>query len=68
MFICNTNVSQFTRSLDGIFDDGKYKNTIKRMHLAGWKDNYFSSAGISITGHGCGISQFSQFYDKSIKI
>ena len=34
------------------------------MHKIGWKDNYFKSSGVSMLGHGCGVSQFPQLYEK----
>ena len=34
-------ISSFTRTFDGLFDDGNYKSTIKSIHLSVRKDNYF---------------------------
>ena len=34
------------------------------MHHIGWKANYFKSADVSMLGHGCGVSQFTQFYER----
>ena len=38
------------------------------MNKLGWKAQYFKSAGVSILGHGCGVSQYPQFYDINKKI
>ena len=32
------------------------------MYQIGWKANYFKSSDVSMLGHGCGFSQFPQFY------
>ena len=34
------------------------------MHQIGWKADYSKSDYVSILGHGCRVSQFSQFYDR----
>ena len=34
------------------------------MHKICWKANYLKSAYVSMLGHGCGVSQFTQFYDR----
>ena len=34
------------------------------MHKLGWKAQFFKSAGVSILVHGCGVSQYPQFYDR----
>ena len=51
------NISQSFRQFDDLFNYNNYKITIK-MNLAGWKDTYFKSAGVTIMGHGCGVSPF----------
>ena len=33
----------------------------------GWKAQYFKFADVSIFGHGCGVSQYFQFYDTNNK-
>ena len=38
------------------------------MHNIGWRENYFNSYYVSMLGHGCGVSQFPQFYDIYIYI
>ena len=34
------------------------------MHKIGIKDNYLNYYDVSIFGHGGGVSQFTQFYDR----
>ena len=34
------------------------------MHKLGWKSQFFKSAGVSMLGHGCGVSLYTQFYDR----
>ena len=41
-----------------------YKKTVKKLHDAGLKNSYFTSADISIIGYGCGVSQYPWFYSK----
>ena len=36
------------------------------MMLVG-KTGFFNSAGVSILGYGCGVSQYPQFYDQELK-
>ena len=33
------------------------------MHNIGWKVQFFNSADVSMLVHGCGVSQYPQFYD-----
>ena len=41
-----------------------YQNKIQNMHKIGWKSNYFKCSDLSMLGHGYGVSQFPQLYDK----
>ena len=34
------------------------------MHNLGWKSQFFKSFGVSMLGHGCGVSKYPQFYDR----
>ena len=34
------------------------------MHKLGWKSQLFKSADVLMLGHGCGVSQYPQFYDR----
>ena len=45
-----------------MLDEGKYRTTVQNMHKLGWKAQYFKSADVSMLGHGCGVSQYPQFY------
>ena len=37
------------------------------MHRLGWKENYVKYDDVSMLGHGCGVSQYPQFYDRTRK-
>ena len=37
---------------------------MKKLHDSGWKNSYFTFANVYMIGYGCGVSQYSQFYDK----
>ena len=50
-----------------MLDEGKYRTTLQNMHNIGWKAQYFNSADVSMLGHGCGVSQYPQFYDNNNK-
>ena len=50
-----------------MLDEGKYRSTVQNMHKNGWKTQYFKSADVSMLGHGCGVSQYPQFYDTNKK-
>ena len=57
-----SNISELAGNLEGMIDKGTYKTTIHNMRKFGWKKN-FNSAGVSMLGHSCGVSQYPQFYD-----
>ena len=61
-----SNISDFAGNLEGIIDEGTYKTTIQHMHKIVWKTQLFKSADVSMLDHGCGASQYPQFYE-SIK-
>ena len=58
-----SNISESAGNLEGMLDVGKYITTVQNIHKLGWKAQYFKSADISMLGHGCGVSQYPQFYD-----
>ena len=62
-----SNIYEFSGNLEGMLEEGAYKTTIQNMHKLGWKAQFFNSADVSMLGHGCGVSQYPQFYDR-IKI
>ena len=33
------------------------------MHKLGWKEKYLNYDDVSMLRHGCGVSQYPQFYD-----
>ena len=37
------------------------------MHKLSRKTQYLKSTDVSMLGHGCGVSQYSQFYDTNKK-
>ena len=57
------NISEFGGNLESMLDEGKYRSTVQNIHKFGWKAQYFKSADVSMLGHGCGVSQYPQFYD-----
>ena len=58
-----SNISELGVNLEGMLDEGKYRNTVQNMHKLGWKAQLFKSADFSMLGHSCGVSQYPQFYD-----
>ena len=59
-----SNISEFAGNLEGMLDEKTYKTTIQNMNNLGWKAQFLKSAGVSILGHGCGVSKYPQFYDR----
>ena len=51
-----------------MLDEGTYKTTIQYMHKLGWNAQLFKSADVLMLGHGCGVSQYPQSYDRIKKI
>ena len=47
-----------------MLDEGTCKTTIQNMHKLGCKAKLFKFADVLILGHGCGVSQYPQFYDR----
>ena len=58
------NISEFSGNLEGMLDEGTYKTAIQNMHKLSWKAQFFKSADVLMLGHGCGVSQYPQFYDR----
>ena len=58
-----SNIYEFDGNLEGILDEGTYRTTIQNIHKFGWKAQYFKPSGVSVLGHGCGVSRYPQFYD-----
>ena len=58
-----SNISEFAGNLEGILDEGTYKTTIQNMYKLFRKAQLFKSADVLMLGHGCGVSQYTQFYD-----
>ena len=51
-----------------MIDLGSYKSTIQNIHNLGWKAQLFNSSDVPTLGHGCGASQYPQFYDIKEKL
>ena len=62
-----SNVSEFSGNLEGMHYEVKYRTTVQNMHKLGWKVQFFKSADVMLLGHGCGVSQYPQFYNRIIK-
>ena len=45
-------------------DEGTYKTNVQNMHNLVWKAQFFKSVDVLMLGHGCGVSQCPQFYDR----
>ena len=58
------SLSDFCGNLEGMLDEGTYKTAIQNMHKLSWKAQFFKSADVLMLGHGCGVSQYPQFYDR----
>ena len=59
-----SNISDFAGNLEGMIDEGTYKTNIYNIHNLGWKAQFFKSTYVSMLGHGYGVSQYPQFYDR----
>ena len=57
------NISKLGGYLEGMLDERNYRTIVQTMHKFGWMAQYFKSADVSMLDHGCGISQYPQFYD-----
>ena len=58
-----SNISEFAGKLEGMIDEGTYKTKIQNIYKLGWKEQFFKYADVSMLVHGCGVSQYPQFYD-----
>ena len=59
-----SNIYQFSGNLEGMLDEETLKTTIQNMHKLGQKEKLSKYADVSMLGHGCGVSQYPQFYDR----
>ena len=59
-----SNKSKFSGNLEGIIVEGTDKTTTQNMYKLVWKAQLFKSADVLMLGHGCGVSQYPQFYDR----
>ena len=51
-----------------MLDEVNYRKTVQTIHKLGRKAQYFKSADFSMLVHGCGVSQYPQFYDTNKNI
>ena len=63
-----SNISEFDGNLEGMLYEGTYKTTINNMHKLGCKAQFFNYSDVLMLSHGCGVSQYPQFYDRTKKI
>ena len=59
-----SNISEFAGNLQEMPDEVTYKTLLQNIYKIGPKEKYFNSAYVSMLSHGCGVSQYSQFYEK----
>ena len=50
-----------------MLDEVTCKTSIQNVHKIGWKKKKFKCVDVSMLGHGYGVSQYPQFYDKIIE-
>ena len=62
-----SNISEFAGDFKVMLDEETWKTSIWNIHKLVWKGNYFKYANVSILGHGCGVSQHPQFYERTKK-
>ena len=58
------SISEFSGDLEGKLDKGTLKTTKHNMQQLGCKAQIIKSSDASMLGHGCGVSQYPQFYDR----
>ena len=59
-----SNISEFAGNLEVMLDEVTDKTTKQNMHKLGWKAQLFNSDDVLMLGHGCGVSQYPQFYER----
>ena len=45
----------------------KIKRKKRKFHDSVWKNSHSNYYDVSMIGHGCGVSNYLQFYDKNEK-
>ena len=63
-FYTQLPLNEDDNNFDEQLNDINYKRTIRKSHDAGWENSYFISADVAMLDYGCGVSQYTQFYDK----
>ena len=64
MFYTQLTLNEDDNNFDEQLNVINYKRKVRKLHDAGWKENYFTSADVSMLGYGCSLSQYPQFYDQ----
>ena len=41
--------------------------TVRKFHGSGCKNGYFTSSGVAMLDHGCGVSQYLQIYSQHLE-
>ena len=59
----NDNENNF----DEKFNNENYNKTVSKLHDAGCKNSYFTSADVALLGSWCGVSQYPQLYDQQLE-
>ena len=54
-------------NLNERLNDNNYKILVKKLHDSDWVNIYLISADVAMLGHGCGVSQYPQFYYHHLK-
>ena len=65
-FNTQLHLNEDDNNFDVKLKDIHYKRTVGNLHDDGWKNIFSNSAGVSMLGYGCGVSQYPQFYDKEL--
>ena len=63
----HSNISKFAGNFQGMLNEGTCKTTIQNMYELGQNAKLFKSDDVSMLVHGCGVSQYTQFYDRFLK-
>ena len=59
-----SNISDIDVNLQGTLGEVTYKTTLQNIHKLEWKAQFLKSADVFMLGHGCGVSQHPQVYDR----
>ena len=54
---------QFDKELNNKY----YERTVRKLHGAGWKNSYFTSADADMLGNECDVSMYPQYYNQHLE-